>query len=71
MHSGAPADRMGGKYPDLPMKRLFALLQLLVVILIVGFGTWQLFAGNLGAGLSTFPLLVIFYLFLTTRRSRD
>lgn len=70
VHSGAPAGRMGKKSPDFSMKKLFALLHLLIVILIVGFGTWQLFVGNLGAGLSTFPFLIVYYLFLTNRRSR-
>jgi hypothetical protein len=37
---------------------------LLFVVGLVVFATWQLFAGNLAASFSTFPFLLITYLFV-------
>jgi hypothetical protein len=31
---------------------------------VISFGTWQLFAGNLEGALSSFPFLLIIYVFL-------
>jgi hypothetical protein len=39
-----------------------------VVLAIIVFSTWQFFQGNLAAGMSAFPLLIIYYLFVTVRR---
>ena len=39
-------------------------LLLIFVIGLVIFATWQLFAGNLAASFSTFPFLLITYLFV-------
>ncbi len=36
---------------------------------LVAFCTWQLFQGNLEAAFSTFPFLLILYLFVIRRRS--
>lgn len=41
---------------------------ILFVLAIVGFGTWQLFLGNLEAAFSSFPFLLITYVFLKVRR---
>ena len=38
------------------------------VLILVAFGTWQLFAGNLEAAFSTFPFLLIMYLFVLKMR---
>ena len=43
----------------------FGMTMLLVfVVILVVFATWQLFAGNLLASFSTFPFLLIAYLFV-------
>jgi len=52
------------------VKRFPALIQLIVIILIVGFGTWQLFLGNFEPAFSTLPLLLIYYVFVISRQRR-
>ena len=42
-------------------------VQVLIVLLIVGYGTWQLFVGNFAASMATFPLLVVYYFFVSAR----
>jgi hypothetical protein len=43
----------------------FGIIILLVFVLgVVTFATWQLYAGNLAASFSTFPFLLITYLFV-------
>ncbi len=46
-------------------------LQILIIIAIVGFATWQLFLGNFTAAMTTFPLLVIYWFFLTAWQKRS
>ncbi|SNB47445.1 hypothetical protein SAMN06269301_2934 [Geobacter sp. DSM 9736] len=53
------------------MRRVWALIQICIVIGIVGFATFQLFKGNFAAGMSVMPLLLIYYLFLASRNRRD
>ena len=50
------------------MRKLFALVQIIVVLALVGFSTVELFRGNLPAAMSTFPLLLVFYLFVAAGR---
>lgn len=47
------------------------MLQVIVIVVILGYGTYQLFHGNFGALMAAMPLLVIYYLFLTARRRKD
>lgn len=51
--------------------RIAAALQILVVVVIVGFATVQLFLGNFAAAMSTFPLLVVYWFFLTVWKKRS
>jgi len=54
------------------MNKIGMTLLLLFVVALVVFATWQLFAGNLAASFSTFPFLLIAYLFvLKLGRSTD
>jgi|GEM_PF-728203 len=46
------------------MNRTSAIIMILCVVILVCFGTWQLFRGNLEAAFSTFPFLLIVYFFL-------
>ena len=46
------------------MKKMSALLLIIVVIFVVCFATWQLFMGNLEAAYSIFPFLLVTYFFL-------
>lgn len=48
-----------------------AIIQIVVVVIILGYGTYQLFLGNFGALMSTMPLLLVYYLFLTYRQKKD
>lgn len=52
------------------MNRLSVTLLLVLVLGLVAFATWQLFAGNLTASFSTFPFLLIIYLFVLKLRRR-
>ena len=49
-------------------KKLPVILLFMFVLFMVGFCTWQLFQGNLGAAFSTLPFLLIIYLFVMRRR---
>ena len=40
-------------------------LQIAVVLGLIGFATWQLFTGNFAVAMATFPLLVVFWFFLS------
>lgn len=46
------------------MNKTALYMLLIFVIGLVIFATWQLFAGNLVASFSTFPFLLITYLFV-------
>ena len=48
------------------MSRLSAALTLLFAAAVIGFGTWSLYRGNLEAAFSSFPFLLIIYVFVKT-----
>lgn len=50
--------------------RISALLQILFLLLILGYGVFELFRGNFGVMFATMPFLLIYYFFLTTRKRR-
>ena len=52
------------------MKRILAVIQIIFIILIVGFGTWQLYLGNFELALASFPFLVIYYVFIISSHRR-
>jgi len=52
------------------MNKLGVTILLIFVLGVVGFGTWQLFAGNLAASFSTFPFLLVTYLFVLRLQRR-
>ena len=51
-----------------PLPRFTALLQILAILAFTGFSTWQFAQGNLAGGMAAFPLLIVYYLFVTNRR---
>ena len=53
------------------LRRIAAGVQILIVVVIVGFATVQLFLGNFAAAMSAFPLLVIYWFFLTVWQKRS
>jgi hypothetical protein len=50
------------------MKKLGLMLLLVFALGLVFFSTWQLYEGNLPASFSTFPFLLITYLFVIRLR---
>jgi membrane protein implicated in regulation of membrane protease activity len=53
------------------MKRILAVIQIILIILIVGFGTWQLYLGNFELAFASFPILIIYYVFAISRQHRS
>jgi ABC-type nickel/cobalt efflux system permease component RcnA len=52
------------------MKKSAAVMQLISVLLIVGYGTYNLFTGNFEQSMLTLPLLVVYYVFVVVRQKR-
>jgi hypothetical protein len=52
------------------MKMVAAWVQIIVVFLIVGYGTWQLFEGDFGQSFATLPFLFAYYVFVVARMRR-
>jgi hypothetical protein len=50
--------------------KIAAAIQILFVLLVIGFGTYQLYQGNFEASIATMPFLIIYYLFVTARQKR-
>lgn len=55
-----------GYYPG--MKKPVAVFTFLFALSVISFGTWQLFLGNLEAAFSSFPFLLIIYIFVKPSR---
>jgi uncharacterized membrane protein len=52
------------------MKKMSALCMTIFVLCIVTFGTWQLYQGHFEAAFSSFPFLLIMYLFVKSLREK-
>jgi hypothetical protein len=52
------------------MKMVTAWVQVILVLLIVGYGTWQLFQGNFAQSFATLPFLFVYYIFVVARLRR-
>lgn len=52
------------------MSKPAAILIIFFALSVIGFGTWQLFAGNLEAAFSSFPFLLIIYIFIRPFRNK-
>jgi hypothetical protein len=52
------------------MLKVAAVVQLLVIILVVGFSTYQLFLGRFDLALGVLPFLMAYYIFVTVRNRR-
>lgn len=50
------------------MNKVTAYFLIAFLLILVSFGTWQLFLGNFEAAFSTLPFLVIIYFFVTAQR---
>lgn len=52
------------------MLKAAAIVQLLFILLIVGFSTYALFQGRFDLAIGFLPLLMVYYIFVTVRRRR-
>jgi hypothetical protein len=52
------------------MLKAEAVVQLLFILLIVGFSTYQLFQGRFDLALGVLPFLMVYYIFVTVRNRR-
>lgn len=50
------------------MKIIAAWIQVTVVLLLVGYGTWQLFEGHFQESFATLPVLFAYYIFVVARQ---
>ena len=66
-HNKATTAREGGTET---MKRLLAVIQIIIIILIIGFSTWQLYLGNFELAVVGFPFLVVYYVFVIAMQRR-
>lgn len=51
-------------------RRIAAALQIVIVLLLLGFSIYQFFRGNFEAGMSIVPFLVIYYFFVMSWQRR-
>jgi hypothetical protein len=52
------------------MRVIAAWAQVVMVVLIVVYSTWQLFAGNFAHSSATLPFLFVYYVFVVARLKR-
>lgn len=52
------------------MTKIAALFLIVFTVLVVSFGTWQLYVGNLEAAFSSFPFLIVIYVFIRPFRKQ-
>jgi hypothetical protein len=52
------------------MKKAAAVVQIIFILLIVGYGTYNLFLGNFEQSMATLPLLIVYYVFVVVRHKR-
>jgi len=52
------------------MIKAAAVVQLLFILLIVGFSTYQLFQGRFDLSLGVLPFLLVYYVFITARKRK-
>jgi Gpi18-like mannosyltransferase len=53
------------------MVKALAIIQILFILFIVGFSTYQLFQGRFDLSLGVLPLLIGYYVFITARRRKN
>jgi hypothetical protein len=54
----------------LNVKVIAAWAQVVMVVMIVVYSTWQLFAGNFAQSFATLPFLFVYYVFVVARLKR-
>ncbi|NMC75142.1 MAG: hypothetical protein GYA56_12435 [Geobacteraceae bacterium] len=46
------------------MRKFSAIVQIVIILLIVGFGTYHLYRGNFEVSIATMPFLLVYYVFV-------
>jgi hypothetical protein len=52
------------------LPKFLAIIQIIIVLFVVGFSTYQLFQGHFEVSLGILPLLMVYYVFVTARRQK-
>jgi hypothetical protein len=52
------------------MLKAAVIVQLIIILMIVGFSTYQLFQGRFDLALGVLPFLMVYYIFVTLRNRR-
>jgi hypothetical protein len=52
------------------MKKAAAIVQVIIILLIVGYSTTMLFLGHFDQGLILLPFMMAYYVFVTVRHQR-
>jgi hypothetical protein len=52
------------------MKLLAAWIQVIIILLVVGYGTWQLFMSRFEESFATLPFLFAYYVFVIARMKK-
>jgi hypothetical protein len=53
------------------MRKTAAIIQIILILVIIGFGTYHLYLGNFEVSIATMPLLLLYYFFVVGRRKRE
>jgi hypothetical protein len=60
-----------GHHRETVMLKLMAVIQIVIILLIVTFGTYHLFKGNFELAFGTLPFLFAYYLFFAACQRRS
>ena len=53
------------------MRKTVATILFAIILILIGFATFELFCGNFPAAMSTFPVIVFFYLFVVFSQKKN
>jgi hypothetical protein len=53
------------------MRKTAAIVQLIIILVLVGFGTYHLYQGNFEVSVATMPLLLIYYFLVVGFRKKE
>lgn len=53
------------------MPKVSALIQVVIIIFVVGYTTYQFFLGHFEQALAPFPLLIVYYVFIIARHQKN
>jgi hypothetical protein len=53
------------------MRKTAAIIQIIIILLIVGFGTYHLYKGNFEVSIATMPFLLVYYFLVVGFRKKE